>query len=133
MALYIDIEREILCVCVYLYIYTDQENVLYVCIYMYIYTHIHTVHFLYLLITDSDGRSCVSDSLWCYGLQPARLLCQWDFPGKNTGVGCHFILQGVFPTQGSNPHLLCLLHWQVASLPTKLNAVHIKTTKIQDY
>ena len=36
------------------------------------------------------------------------------FPGKNTGVGCHFILQGIFPTQRSN---LCLLHWQVDSLP----------------
>ena len=45
---------------------------------------------------------------------PARLLCQGDFPGKNTGVGCHFPLQGIFPTQGSNPHLL---HWQAGSLP----------------
>ena len=34
-----------------------------------------------------------SDSLWPHGLQPARLLCPWDFPGKNTGVGCHFLLQ----------------------------------------
>ena len=33
-------------------------------------------------------------------------------PGKNTGVGCHALLQGIFPTQGSNPHLLCVLHWQ---------------------
>ena len=41
----------------------------------------------------------------------------WDFPGKNTGEGCHFLLQGIFPTQGSNPHLLCLLHWQAGSLP----------------
>ena len=32
-----------------------------------------------------------------------RLLCAWDSPGKNTGVGCHFLLQGIFPTQGSNP------------------------------
>ena len=32
------------------------------------------------------------------------------FPGKNTGMGCHFLLQGIFPTQGLNPHLLCLLH-----------------------
>ena len=37
--------------------------------------------------------------------------------GKNTGVGCHVLLQGIFPTQGLNPHLLCLLHWQVGSLP----------------
>ena len=33
---------------------------------------------------------------------PTRLLCLWDFPGKNTEVGCHFLLQGTFPTQGSN-------------------------------
>ena len=46
-----------------------------------------------------------------------RLLCQWDSPGKNTGVGCHALLQGVFLTQGSNLGLLCLLHWQVGSLP----------------
>ena len=37
-------------------------------------------------------------------------------PGKNTGVVCHALLQGIFPTQGSNPHLLHL-HWQVGSLP----------------
>ena len=41
----------------------------------------------------------------------ARLLCPWDFPGKNTGVGCHFLIQGIFPIQGSNTH------WQVGSLP----------------
>ena len=40
-----------------------------------------------------------------------------DSPGKNTGVSCHALLQGVFPTQGSNPSLLCLLHWQAGSLP----------------
>ena len=34
------------------------------------------------------------------------LLCPWDSPGKNTGVGCYFLLQGIFPTQGSNPGLL---------------------------
>ena len=37
-------------------------------------------------------------------------------PGKNTGVGCH-ALQGIVPTQGSNPCLLCLLHWQASSFP----------------
>ena len=39
------------------------------------------------------------------------------FPVKNTGVGCHFLLQGIFLTWGLNLHLLCLLHWQVDSLP----------------
>ena len=59
----------------------------------------------------------VSNSLQPHGLQPKRILCPWDFPGKNTGVGCHFLLQGILLTQGSNPHLLCLLHWQTGSLP----------------
>ena len=40
-----------------------------------------------------------------------------DSPGKNAGVGCHALLQGSFPTQGSNSHLSCLLHWQASSLP----------------
>ena len=41
-------------------------------------------------------------------------LCPWNFPSRNTGVGCHFLLQGIFPTQGSK---LCLLHRQADSLP----------------
>ena len=49
------------------------------------------------------------------GPQPSRLLCPWDSPGKNTGVGCHVLLQSIFLTQGSNLHFLCLLHWQVGS------------------
>ena len=49
-------------------------------------------------------------------LTHARLLCPWEFLGQNTGVGCHFLLQGIFLTQGSNPSLLCLLHWQAGSL-----------------
>ena len=42
-----------------------------------------------------------------HGLWPTRFLCPWDSPGKSTGVGCHFLLQGIFPIQESNP---CLLH-----------------------
>ena len=48
---------------------------------------------------------------------PTRLLYPWDSPGKNTGVGCHALVQGIFPTQGSNLRLLYLLHWQAGSLP----------------
>ena len=44
--------------------------------------------------------SVVFDSLQPCGLQPARLLCPWDLPGKNTGVGCLPLVQGFFPTQG---------------------------------
>ena len=50
-------------------------------------------------------------------LWPTRLLCPWNFPGKNTGVGGHFLCQGMILTQGLNLHLLCLLHGQVDSLP----------------
>ena len=49
---------------------------------------------------------------------PRNVACQdpvsMDFPGKNTGIGCHFLLQGIFLTQGSNPRLL---RWQAHSLP----------------
>ena len=39
-----------------------------------------------------------------HGLEPAQLLCPWVFPGKNTGVGCHFLLQGIFlPNPGIEP------------------------------
>ena len=53
--------------------------------------------------------SVVSNSLQLHGRWPARLLCPWDFPGRKTGVGGHSPLQGIFPTQGSNPWLLGLL------------------------
>ena len=56
----------------------------------------------------------MSDSVRPRRRPPTRLPCPWDSPGKNTGVGCHFLLQGIFPTQGSNPFLL---HWQADSLP----------------
>ena len=46
----------------------------------------------------------------------ARQLCPWDSSGKNTGVGCHFLPEGIFLTQGLNSHLLHLLHWQAGSL-----------------
>ena len=61
----------------------------------------------------SVAKSCPT-LLWRHGLYPARLLCPWDFPGKNTRVGCHFFFQGIFQTQGSN---LRLLLWQADSLP----------------
>ena len=58
-------------------------------------------------------------TLWPYELQPTRPLLLWDSPGKNTGVGCHFLLQEIFPAQVSNPCLLSLLNWQADSLPTE--------------
>ena len=59
----------------------------------------------------------MSKSLRAHGLLPARLFCPWDFPGKNTGMGCHFLPQGIFPTQGLKPCLFPLLHSQLGSLP----------------
>ena len=48
------------------------------------------------------SRSVVSDALQPHGLKHARLLCPWDSPGENTGVGCHALLQGIFPARRSN-------------------------------
>ena len=62
-------------------------------------------------------HSVMSSSLQSSRPQPASLRCWWNYPGKNTGLGCHFLLQEIFPTQGLNPSLLHLLHWQVESLP----------------
>ena len=62
--------------------------------------------------TPSSTSSCavldlvMSDSLQPHGLYRPRLLCSWDSPGKNSGVGCHFLLRGIFPAQELNPHLL---------------------------
>ena len=58
-------------------------------------------------------KSCLTLSQ-PHGLQLTRLFYLWDSLGKSTGVGCHFLLQGIFHTQGSNLHLL---HWQANSLP----------------
>ena len=59
------------------------------------------------LCAQSLSRVLLFVTPWCIAHQ---LLYRWNSPGKNTGAGCHFLLQGIFPTQGSNP---CLLHWQV--------------------
>ena len=90
---------------------------------------------LHLLLTMGETRVCVcvcahvcvctlhhsvmSDSLRPIGLSPTKLLCPWDSPGRNTGVGGHALLQGIFPTQGLNLFLFYLLHWQVDYLPLR--------------
>ena len=68
----------------------------------------HMVNFLFLL--QLLLLSCYHAQLFC----DPRLLFPWNFPGKNTGVGCHFLLQGIFLTQGLNPSVP---HWQADSLP----------------
>ena len=61
------------------------------------------------------SRSVMCNSSWPHGLYslPGSFV-HGNSPGKNIGMGCHFLLQGIFPTQGLNPHLL---HWQADSLP----------------
>ena len=73
--------------------------------------------------TRDPGDTLISDGVCCL-FQPCPTPCDpmdcsppgssvhGDSPGKHTGVGCHALLQGIFTTQGSNPGLLCLLHWQ---------------------
>ena len=65
------------------------------------------VKLLQLCLTLCDPIDC----------SPPGSTCPWDFPGKNTGVGCHALLQGISSIQGSNLHLLYLLHRQAGSLP----------------
>ena len=56
---------------------------------------------------------CVQLFVTLQTVPPAlQFLCPWNFPSKNTGVGGHFLFQGIFPPQGLNPRLLRLLHWQ---------------------
>ena len=66
------------------------------------------------LLLPSFGHKVGSDYLRPHQLQPTRLLCPWDIPGKNTGAGCHSLLQGIFPTQELNPHLL---YWHADCAP----------------
>ena len=69
----------------------------------------HTKTAISLLFSVASGGGLVAKScptLQPYGPSPTSLLCPWDSPGKNTGVGCHFLLQRIFPTQGSKSGLL---------------------------
>ena len=89
--------------CVSIYIYgtlTYNDTFIYI---IYIGTFLYSL-FLYDCVCVS--HSVMSDFWQPRGLQPARLPCPWDSPGKNTGVDCHFLLQGIFLAQGSKPGLL---------------------------
>ena len=79
-------------------------------------------------IHSCSVASVMSDSLQPRGLQSTWLLCPWNFSGRDTIVDCHFLLQGIFPTQGSK---VCLLHWQVDSLPLSHHQSHIYTLVVQ--
>ena len=69
----------------------------------------HLLQELYFLIVNISNHVYVLSHVWLFvthGLEPTRLLCQWNSPGKDTGVGCHFLFQGMFLTQGWSPHHL---------------------------
>ena len=79
------------------------------------------------LLSESENvsYSVVSSSLWPHGA--SRLLCLWDSPGKNNGVGCHSHFQGIFPTQGLNsglPHCRQMLHSQKWKRPFKCSLAY---------
>ena len=61
-------------------------------------------------------QSFVSDSFLTLWTVACLTPCPWDFPDNHAGVGCHALLQGIFPTQGLNSWLLCFLHWREISL-----------------
>ena len=77
-----------------------------------------------LLIFNYIKNACVHaycfSHVWLYATPwtvAHQATLSTGFSRQDTGVGCHFLLQGLLPMQGSNPHLLRLLHWQVSSLP----------------
>ena len=78
-----------------------------------------------------DTRFCPTH-LQPHELQPIRL-CPWDFPSKNTEVGCHFLFQGIFPTQGSKLHLLLLRRHAQSLSHVWLSATHeLQPAKLLD-
>ena len=83
------------------------------------------------LVTQLCPTLC--DPMDC--MQPTRFLRPWGFPGKNTGVGCHFLLQGIFLTQGSNQHLLCLLYHKQILYPLSHHGspCYFKSLKFGNY
>ena len=85
-----------------------QKQFLYMIFSFITYTHTSSELCNSCLVTKSCLILCDP-----HGLQPARPLCPWDSPGKNTGLDCYSLLQRIFPTQRPKPSL----HWQVDSLP----------------
>ena len=87
-------------------------------------------------VYHSVSHSVLSNSLRPCGLQPARLLCPWDSPGRNTGVGSHFLLQGIFLTQGQNlaalPYRQILYHLSPQGSPGGLK-VYLTLMTLKTY
>ena len=90
---------------------------------------------LYICVWACPVSSVISGSLQALELWPTKLLYPWNFPGKDTGVGFHALLQGTFLIQGSNPCLLhcrwILYHWATGKAwfmyeETKTVCAHLK-------
>ena len=76
-------------------------------------------HFTPIAVLSLVIKAC--PTLRPHGLEPTRLLCPWNFPSKNTGVGCQTPLQGICPMQGLNPRLLPLLHCRSSFFTAELD------------
>jgi len=85
------------------FLISEQYSIMYMCMYIYVYLCVCAFSVTQSCSTICDPMGCSLPGSSVHG----------DSPGKNTGVGCHFLLQGIFPTQELNPHFL---HWQVDSL-----------------
>ena len=112
LALYVNIYTLNVCYRIFLQIIVWQY---------YKVEHVHTEH-MHDCNSSNVSPSVVSNSFWPYGLELAKFLCPWNSLDNNTRVGSHFLLQGTFPMQGSNPgplhcsqFLYCLSH-QVSSV-----------------
>ena len=82
------------------------------------YKKIITSFYIPVCVHAESLQSCPAATPWTVAL---RATFHSSHLGKNTSMGCHGLLQGIFPTQGSNLGLFCLLHWQVGSLPLELH------------
>ena len=87
--------------CSGLFICDTKQNIQVISVFSVLLPHLISMNVEHGSVPHTCVCSVMSNSLQPRGLQPTRPLCPWNFPGKNTGVGCHALLQGIFPTHGS--------------------------------
>ena len=98
----------------YIILHTCQTHTFkYVCVYIYIYTYLYVCICAVLCLVAQSCLTLCDAMKYSSQVSPVH----GDSPGKNTGANCHALLQGIFPTQGSNPCLLGILHCPAGSLP----------------
>ena len=100
-----------------LYLTQTKPKLIIICQFIYVLWNIESVCMFmftkYIIYIKDSVRALLLRSVWFFmtpWLQPTRLFCPLNFPGKNTGMGYQFLLQRIFLTQGWNPQLLQLLH-----------------------